>query len=119
ATEKHYGGGYFQSFDNSTSQIADDGGIVIVPSSGKFAWRRVVDGEIWVEYFGAKPMNDFDNASAISKALSYGYDNNTPIHFMSGEYLTSESPVVKSWSGIIGQGQNKTITLKQQITRTP
>lgn len=112
ATEKHYGGGYFQSFDNSTSQIADDGGIVIVPSSGKFAWRRVVDGEIWVEYFGAKPMNDFDNASAISKALSYGYDNNTPIHFMSGEYLTSESPVVKSWSGIIGQGQNKTIISK-------
>lgn len=41
ATEKHYGGGYFQSFDNSTSPIADDGGIVIVPATGTLAWRRI------------------------------------------------------------------------------
>lgn len=108
ATEKHYGGGHFQSFDNSTSQIADDGGIVIVPSTGTLAWRRMVEGDVWVEFFGAKPINGFDNASAIAKAMSYGYDHSTPIHFGAGKYLTSETLAVKSWSGLIGQGQNKT-----------
>ncbi|MEX9900790.1 phage tailspike protein [Proteus mirabilis] len=106
--EHHYGGGYFQSFDNSTSPIADDGGIVIVPATGTLAWRRIVEGNVWVEFFGAKPINGFDNASAIAKAMSYGYDHSTPIHFMAGKYLTSEAVVVKSWSGLIGQGQNKT-----------
>lgn len=108
ATEKHYGGGYFQSFDNSTSPIADDGGIVIVPATGTLAWRRMIEGDVWVEFFGAKPINGFDNSSAISKAMSYGYDHSTPIHFGAGKYLTSETVVVKSWSGLIGQGQNKT-----------
>ncbi|UBM42015.1 tail fiber/spike domain-containing protein [Hafnia paralvei] len=112
ATEKHYGGGYFQSFDNSTSPIADDGGIVIVPTTGALAWRRIVEGNVWVEFFGAKPINGFDNASAIAKAMSYGYDHSTPIHFMAGKYQTSQSPVAKTWSGIIGQGQNKTIISK-------
>ncbi|WP_234010247.1 phage tailspike protein [Cronobacter sakazakii] len=108
ATEKHYGGGYFQSFDNSTSQIADDGGIIIVPTTGTLAWRRMVEGDVWVEFFGAKPIDGFDNASAIAKAMSYGYDHSTPIHFGAGKYLTSETLAVKSWSGLIGQGQNKT-----------
>ncbi|EKY1977326.1 hypothetical protein SMD51_002413 [Cronobacter sakazakii] len=108
ATEKHYGGGHFQSFDNSTSPIADDGGIVIVPTTGTLAWRRMVEGDVWVEFFGAKPIDGFDNASAIAKAMSYGYDHSTPIHFGAGKYLTSETLAVKSWSGLIGQGQNKT-----------
>lgn len=56
ATEKHYGGGYFQSFDNSTSQIADDGGIVIVPSTGTLAWHRINFTAYDMQFWGLSLM---------------------------------------------------------------
>lgn len=108
ATEKHYGGGYFQSFDNSTSPIADDGGIVIVPTTGTLAWRRINFTEYDMCFWGVKPDGVTDNASAITKACDYARENKTKLLMPSGVVKSSESLNIYSETAIIGSGKNKT-----------
>ena len=104
ATEKHYGGGYFQSFDNSTSPIADDGGIVIVPTTGTLAWRRINFTEYDMCFWGVKPDGVTDNASAITKACDYARENGLILKWPRGEIHTSETVPVYDNMGHSGQG---------------
>ncbi|UBM42641.1 tail fiber/spike domain-containing protein [Hafnia paralvei] len=108
ATEKHYGGGYFQSFDNSTSPIADDGGIVIVPATGTLAWRRINFTEYDMCFWGVKPDGVTDNASVITKACDYARENKAKLLMPSGVVKSSESLNIYSETAIIGSGKNKT-----------
>lgn len=108
ATEKHYGGGNFQSFDNSTSPIADDGGIVIVPATGTLAWRRINFTEYDMCFWGVKPDGVTDNASVITKACDYARENKAKLLMPSGVVKSSESLNIYSETAIIGSGKNKT-----------
>lgn len=104
ATEKHYGGGYFQSFDNSTSPIADDGGIVIVPATGTLAWRRINFTLYDMCFWGVKPDGTTDNAEAITKATNYARSNRIILDAPAGNIHTSEMVPIYSNCGIRGQG---------------
>ncbi|AXX02805.1 phage tail protein [Cronobacter sakazakii] len=106
ATEKHYGGGYFQSFDNSTSQIADDGGIVIVPSTGTLAWRRINFTAYDMQFWGVKPDGVTDNAEAITAAMTYMKSKTGSIRFPAGVVLSSQPLPIWSECTIIGAGRS-------------
>ncbi|MEG2264609.1 MAG: phage head-binding domain-containing protein [Acinetobacter sp.] len=105
ATEKHYGGGYFQSFDNSTSPIADDGGIVIVPATGTLAWRRINFTLYDMCFWGVKPDGATDNAEAITKATNYARSNRIILDAPAGDIHTSEMVPIYSNMGVRGQGK--------------
>lgn len=118
ATEKHYGGGYFQSFDNSTSPIADDGGIVIVPATGTLAWRRINFTEYDAHFWGVKADDVTDNADAIERAMNFARSEKVVIEFPEGNILTSRPIPIYSYTGIRGKGRADT-TVFQKTTNTP
>lgn len=112
ATEKHYGGGYFQSFDNSTSQIADDGGIIIVPSTGTLAWRRINFTAYDMQFWGVKPDGVTDNAEAITKACGYAKNNHVELVFPSGNVKSSEAFPFHSKMSVRGAGRESSFFSK-------
>lgn len=112
ATEKHYGGGYFQSFDNSTSPIADDGGIVIVPATGTLAWRRINFTLYDMCFWGVKPDGATDNAEAITKATSYAKNNHVELVFPSGNVKSSEAFPFYSKMSVRGAGRESSFFSK-------
>lgn len=123
ATEKHYGGGYFQSFDNSTSPIADDGGIVIVPATGTLAWRRINFTLYDMCFWGGKPDGATDNAAAITSAVQYAKSNHVELFFPAGVVKSSESFPFYSHMALRGGGReqstfSKTTNNKFKITST-
>lgn len=103
--EHHYGGGYFQSFDNSVSPVEDDGGIVIVPASGNIAWRRINFDVYDACFWGVKPDGNTDNAPSITMAQLYAKNNRVVIIYPQGNIHTSETVPIYSNSGIRGQGK--------------
>lgn len=106
------GGGLFVSV--AKGSLVDDGGYTILPAvDNGFVWKRGIVGDVWVDDFGAKADSSTDNATAISKAMLFGKNNQVVINFSYGSYLTSQTVPIYSWSGIRGQGQNKT-----QIAKT-
>lgn len=122
ATEKHYGGGYFQSFDNSTSQIADDGGIVIVPSTGTLAWRRINFTAYDMQFWGVKPDGATDNAEAITKATQYAKDNHVELVFPAGNVKSSQAFPFYSRMSVRGVGRESSFfskTTNNKFTITP
>ncbi|TBL62451.1 hypothetical protein [Hafnia paralvei] len=105
ATEKHYGGGYFQSFDNSTSPIADDGGIVIVPATGTLAWRRINFTDVELVFWGVKPDTGLDFSSQILKAMTYIREKKCKIKFPIGVITSNDALPIWSESTIEGHGR--------------
>ncbi|MEC9607529.1 MULTISPECIES: phage head-binding domain-containing protein [Escherichia] len=122
ATEKHYGGGYFQSFDNSTSQIADDGGIVIVPSTGTLAWHRINFTAYDMQFWGVKPDGATDNAEAITKATQYAKANHVELVFPAGNVTSSQAFPFYSRMSVRGAGRESSFfskTTNNKFTITP
>lgn len=105
AAEKHYGGGYFQSFDNSASPLTDDGGIVIVPATGTIAWRRINFTAYDMQFWGVKPDGTTDNAAAITKATQYAKVNKVILEAPAGNINTSEMVPIYNNMGIRGHGK--------------
>ncbi|MEX9354994.1 phage tailspike protein [Proteus mirabilis] len=103
--EHHYGGGHFQSFDNSASHVEDDGGIVIVPASGDIAWRRINFTAYDMCFWGVKPDGKTDNAEAITKATNYAKNNRVILEAPRGDIHTSEAVPIYDNMGIKGQGK--------------
>lgn len=112
AIEKHYGGGYFQSFDNGTSPIADDGGIVIVPPTGTLAWRRINFTLYDMCFWGVKPDGATDNAGAITKATNYAKNNHVELVFPSGNVKSSEAFPFYSKMSVRGAGRESSFFSK-------
>ncbi|ELY6369768.1 hypothetical protein SNQ58_001550 [Cronobacter sakazakii] len=105
ATEKHYGGGHFQSFDNSTSQIADDGGIVIVPATGTLAWQRINFTDVELVFWGVKPDTGLDFSAQILKAMTYVRKKKCKIKFPIGVVTSNDALPIWSESSIEGHGR--------------
>jgi len=105
AAEKHVGGGFFQSFDNSAAPLTDDGGIVIVPSSGSLAWRRINFSAYDMQFWGVKADGTTDNAAAITKATQYARTNRIILEAPAGNINTSEMVPIYNNMGIRGQGK--------------
>ncbi|WP_283533880.1 phage tail protein [Proteus mirabilis] len=103
--EHHYGGGHFQSFDNSASHVEDDGGIVIVPASGDIAWRRINFTAYDMCFWGVKPDGKTDNAEAITRATGYAKNNRVILEAPRGDIHTSEAVPIYDNMGIKGQGK--------------
>lgn len=112
ATEKHYGGGHFQSFDNSTSPIADDGGIVIVPTTGTLAFFFKQKTAYEMQFWGVKPDGVTDNAEAITKACGYAKNNHVELVFPSGNVKSSEAFPFHSKMSVRGAGRESSFFSK-------
>ena len=105
ATEKHYGGGYFQSFDNSASPISDDGGIVIVPATGTLAWQRINFTDVELVFWGVKPDTGLDFSAQILKAMTYVRNKKCKIKFPIGVVTSNDALPIWSESSIEGHGR--------------
>jgi hypothetical protein len=63
-------------YDATDSISVDDGGTVIVGADGR-RWKRVIEGAINVQWFGAKGIGlAHDDRAAIQKALDYVFERN-------------------------------------------
>lgn len=103
ASEIHYGGGYFQAVPKG--DLVDDGGVVIVPTTGTFAWKRIVnDGIYSVDMFGAKPDSVTDSGDAFIKAMTYARLNKIVMNASPGKYLTHTGIPIWKKSGLKGGG---------------
>ncbi|MBW7749362.1 hypothetical protein K1J40_10145 [Enterobacter roggenkampii] len=103
ASEIHYGGGYFQAV--AKGSLVDDGGVVIVPTTGTFAWKRIVnDGIYSVDMFGAKPDSVTDSGDAFIKAMTYARLNKVVMNASPGKYLTHTGIPIWKKSGLKGGG---------------
>lgn len=105
ATEVHYGGGFFESFNNVTTPIADDGGIVIVPSIGTMAWMRINFTDVELVFWGVKPDTGLDYSAQILKAMTYVRAKQCTIKFPRGVVTSNEALPVWSNSKIVGEGR--------------
>jgi hypothetical protein len=112
AAEKHYGGGYFQSFDNSVSPLTDDGGIVIIPSTGTLAWRRINFTAYDMQFWGVKPDGATDNAAAITKAVQFAKTNHVELIFPSGNVKSSQAFPFYSRMSVRGSGRESSFFSK-------
>ncbi|MEX9900691.1 phage tail protein [Proteus mirabilis] len=110
--EHHYGGGHFQSFDNSASHVEDDGGIVIVPASGDIAWRRINFTAYDMCFWGVKPDGKTDNAEAITRATSYAKKNHVELVFPAGNVKSSEAFPMYSRMSVRGAGRESSFFSK-------
>ncbi|HII2802654.1 TPA: phage tail protein [Escherichia coli] len=122
AAEKHYGGGYFQSFDNTVSPLTDDGGIVIVPSTGTLAWRRINFTAYDMQFWGVKPDGVTDNASAIINAVQYAKTNHVELVFPAGNVKSSQAFPFYSRMSVRGAGRESSFfskTTNNKFTITP
>lgn len=112
ATETHYGGGFFESFDNATLNLPDDGGIVIKPATGAIAWRRINYGELQMVYWGVKPDGNTAtasaNAAAITRAMNYARTYKAAIHAPVGIVYTTEALPI--WTEVTIQGSGRAIS---------
>lgn len=103
ATEIHHGGGYFQSV--AKGSLVDDGGVVIVPTTGTLAWKRIVnDGIYSIDMFGAKPDGLTDSGDALIKAMTYARLNKVVMNASPGKYLTHTGIPIWKKSGLKGGG---------------
>ncbi|EPH2438777.1 hypothetical protein LLZ71_003009 [Citrobacter freundii] len=103
SSEIHYGGGYFQAV--AKGSLVDDGGVVIVPTTGTFAWKRIVnDGIYSVDMFGAKPDSVTDSGDAFIKAMTYARLNKIVMNASPGKYLTHTGIPIWKKSGLKGGG---------------
>lgn len=105
ATEKHYGGGYFQSFNNATSPVADDGGVYIIPLTGTIGWKRILFNELDMTFWGVKPDSGIDNSAEILKAMTYVRSKKTTIRFPAGVVTSTQALPIWSECAIVGHGR--------------
>lgn len=112
ATEIHYGGGFFESFNNATTPIADDGGIVIVPATGTLAWTRINYSKIELVFWGVKPNAGTDFSSQILKAMTYVRSKKTTIYFPAGSVTSNDSLPIWSNCTILGAGRESSRFIK-------
>lgn len=114
-----FGGGEF--YARFISGAVDDGGYIIVPTSGTLSWVRLQTGKVMLDDFGAKADWSTDNADAIRRALTFGKNNKVVVHCNSGTYLTSETVEIRKGTGLIGVSRNSTTiakTTNNQLTIT-
>ena len=79
------GGGFY--WDPSATE-ADNGGTIIIPSSNPVMgrWKRLVDGQLSVKWFGAKGDGVNPDSSAIAAANTAAIAANSPLYCPSGTY---------------------------------
>ena len=77
------GGGLFRA---ALSAGTDDGG-VIASSGGAYHWKRVFDGEVTPQMFGAIGDNKHDDSDALDAAMRSGY----PVFMPPGTYSITKS----------------------------
>ncbi len=91
----------------STTLVQNDGTVYAYPSLSNGYWTMLFDGSINVRWFGAKGDNSHDDTNAIQKAIDYAHRSLDPsppllqpfdqtLLFPSGEYLLTESIILKS-----------------------
>jgi hypothetical protein len=103
SSEIHYGGGYFQAV--AKGSLVDDGGVVIVPTTGTLAWKRIVnDGIYSIDMFGAKPDGLTDSGDALIKSMTYARLNKVVMNASPGKYLTHTGIPIWKKSGLKGGG---------------
>lgn len=105
------GGGWFV-LDPTDTTSADDGGTIILDSQGTPGrWKRLVDGPLRVQWFGADPTGATDSASAIRDCIAVA--NSSKLTGNSGIYgvlaqQTGTNPEVDFGKGIYAVGSSLT-----------
>lgn len=98
------GGGSFVWSDDASA--ADDGGIVIVPAvlPRKGCWKRLYDGEVWVQWFGALgATTTSDYTAQINAAIKAS--SGKRLHFPAGVFGVSATITIATPVRLIGAGR--------------
>ncbi len=106
---------------DAASTLADDGGLVIKPAivgAGPGRWRRIYNGPISVQWYGARGDDNADDTVQIQTAIDAAAGYGRELFFPPGVYLTT-APIVfrRSPAGVspfpetalIGAGRSSSI----------
>lgn len=99
------GSGYFYGVTGGS--YTDNQGTIITPNSGvdTTAWYRMVEGPLYVDYFGAQGNGIADDTAAINAALNSITDSVGGVQLASNkQYRITSSVIVKRGRGIHGDG---------------
>lgn len=102
--EMHFGGGFFESIDN-TQAYQDDGGIMIKPDHPTLIWKRINFTNYDMQFWGVIADGSTDNSAAITRATNYARENRIILDAPSGSIHTSEMIPIYSNTGIRGHGK--------------
>lgn len=103
--------GFFQ-YDETDVTSADNGGTIIVGADGR-RWKRVFDGEVYADWFGAVNSLAVDSTASIQSAFNYGLKVGKRVGFAGLDYKVSDTiyllntNYVRSF-GFFGQSGNST-----------
>ena len=106
------GGGVFR-YDSTDVVTADNGGTVIVDSTGR-RWKRQYSGAVDVRWFGARGDNATNDTTAIQAALTFvRLEGGGEVYFPEGTYIIIQSVYAGSKTTISGDGASSIIKASQ------
>lgn len=123
-TQAGLAGHFFRAASDTTS--ADNGGTIIVDGAGR-RWKRIYDGIIHVEWFGADPTGIADSRSAFQAALnavpqqSGTFDiqserRGAEVKFGPGRFRLTGGVSGHAGTKISGAGRNATVLVHEGAT---
>jgi hypothetical protein len=95
------GGGTFY-FDPASAD-AEDFGVTILPTSAPVLgrWKRILDKEVSVKYFGAKGDGVTDDYTAVGRAVNFAGAAGNDLYFSKGTYVIGTNLTVLAGTKII------------------
>lgn len=100
-TEGDGGGGNFY-WDNTSTETDNGGTIVSVSTVGTGRWKREINNNIDIKWFGAKGDGVTDDLNLIQKAVDYASLVGVNLIITKGTYLVSNSILIYANTVIIG-----------------
>jgi hypothetical protein len=105
------GGGEF--YFDATSTQSEDGGMVIKPNSilpaNPGRWKRVVQGDVNVRWFGAYGNGVSDDRAFIKSAILYAQTLGLSVYLPAGVYKISAPLILQSNARLYGDGASTVI----------
>jgi hypothetical protein len=103
------GGGLFRydSASDSASGATVNGGTILAPGVGSGRWLRVMEGQLWAEFFGVLPSAPSDTArlNSMNAALTYARANSyNYVHIGTGNFHM-DGQLQANAVTIVGEGQ--------------
>lgn len=108
------------ALDAADTTSADDDGTILIDSLGR-RWKRIITGDVYPEWWGAKPDNSTGCGAAFQKAIDYCSGRNRPsvssglkLRIRGGRWIIDQ-PLEYIWrdtSNIVDDGDMRRLTIE-------